>query len=157
MIQDCTCVQHFAHPPCLPHHPEDSLIALCLSFWRTLHTDRMNGLKIAHTTRRDGRGWTAGRKWGWGLRHASSLSVMPVKGGGRSGSPGWPSTSARHLESGFVVWRFSFIHNDPKRRRKKEPLTPQGGMNHVKGKEKAKSQSAVWKSPIILPSCPRNS
>lgn len=40
-------------PPCLPHHPEDSLIALCLSFLRTLHTNRMSGLKIIHTTKRN--------------------------------------------------------------------------------------------------------
>lgn len=49
-----------------------------------------------------------GRKWEEGrevetcilsFRHASG------RGGGRSSSsnPGWPSTSARHLESGFVI------------------------------------------------------
>lgn len=138
-------------PPCLPHHPEDSLIALCLSFLRTLHTNRMSGLKIIHTTKRnEGEAEQQEGSRRLGLRHASSRSlarsVMPVEGGGRSGSPGWPSTSARHLESGFVVSRFSFVHN-----------APRGRMKRVKETE-AKSWSAVRQSPLsFLLSCPRDS
>lgn len=39
------------------------------------------------------------------------------RGGGRSSSSsnsGWPSTSARHLESRFLIYSFLFIHKDPK-------------------------------------------
>lgn len=91
---------------------------------------------------------------GWGLRHASFHSVMPVKGGGGSGSPGWPSTSARHLESGLVIRRFAFIHNDPKRRRKRKPLAPRGGLKSREGIKKPKANQLCGKPASFLPSRP---
>lgn len=36
----------------LPHPPEDLLITLCCCFLKTLHTNRINGLKIIPTTKR---------------------------------------------------------------------------------------------------------
>lgn len=71
-----------APPPCLPHHPEDSLIALCLSFLRTLHTNRMSGLKIIHTTKRnEGEAEQQEGSRRLGLRHAPSRSLCHADGG----------------------------------------------------------------------------
>lgn len=147
MIQDCTCVQHFASPPRLPHHPEDSLIALCLSFLRTLHTNRMSGLKIIHTTKRnEGEAEQQEGSRRLGLRHASSRSLCHAGGGWWQKRQSWLAFDLCKAPGVWVCHLKVFFHTQWSQ---KEPLAPQGGMKHVKETE-VKSQSAVRQAPVIL-------
>lgn len=152
MIQDCTCVRHFARPPCLPHQPEDSRIALCLSFLRTLHTNRMSGLKIIHTTKRnEGEAEQQEGSRRLGLGHASSRSLC------HAGAGWWQKRRSRLAfdlckAPGVWVCHFKvFFHTQWS---PKEPLAPRGEMKRVKETE-AKSQSAVRQDPVILAVLPR--
>lgn len=78
----------------------------------------------------EGLGVGRGRKWeeDWEVKTCIlSFHHASERGGGRSSSsnPGWPSTSARHLESDLSFRVFLSTHNNPKgqRKRKRNPLT----------------------------------
>lgn len=159
MIQDCTRVPHLACPPCLPHHPDDLLIALCHSFLRTLHTNRIDGLKILYTRKRIKRGWTPGRKEeaGWGLGHASSHSGRPVTAGGGSGGP-----AGLHPCKAPGVWVCPlkvFFHTQwsQKEEAKETPCPMRRGESCEGKKENQTPSQLCGKPPSSLPSCPQNS
>lgn len=140
MIQDFTHVQYFAiclkdfspHLPSLASHTpwKDLLVHYTVLFLlknaahkqdKWLKNNSHNLTKI-----NEGRGWTTGGGGDWkeGATCILSFHHASGRGGGRSSSrgsgPGWPSTSARHLESGLSSKVFLFIHNDPKGGRKWE-------------------------------------
>lgn len=135
-------------PPCLPHHPEDSLIALCLSFLRTLHTNRMSGLKIIHTTKRiegEPEQQEGSRRLG---TETCILWLAP--------SCRWRVVAAAAVPAGLPplqgTWSLGLSFEGflpytmiPKG----TPCAPRGGMKRVKETE-AKSQSAVRQAPVIL-------
>lgn len=146
MIQDCTCVRHFAPPP-LPPTPPRGLTHCTVPFLlkNPAHKQDERFKNNPHNKKKRVRGWTTGRKvggWDWDM-HPLALSLAlscrwRVVAG--SGSPGWPSTSARHLESGFVVSRFSFVHN-----------APRGRMKHkCEGNRSQKPISCAAEPPVVL-------
>lgn len=126
MIQDFTHVRYFTiclkdfspHPsslPCLPHILKGfaHCTVLCLLKNPVRKQDKWfknnsHNLKINEGRGLMGRGrGRRGRKWeGWEVETCIlSFHHAGGRGGGGSSSsnPGWPSTSARHLESGFVI------------------------------------------------------
>lgn len=153
MIQDCTRVQHLARPPPPPTLRGFAHCTVPCLLKNPAHKQDRWLKNNLHKEKKQGRGWRTGRKEeaGWGPRHASFL--WQASGGWWWKQwRGWPSTSARHLESGFVIQRFSFIYNDPQRRRKKKLLVPWGGVNHGKeaNQNQTPNQSVVWQAPVLL-------
>lgn len=151
MIQDCTRVPHLACPARLPHYPDDLLIALCHSFLRTLHTNRIDGLKIIYTRKRIKRGWTPGRKEeaGWGLRHASSHSDRPVTAAGGSGGPAGLQPLQGTWSLGLSFEGFLSYTMIPKRGGKRNPLSHEEGWIMWRKKRKPNTQSAVWQASVL--------
>lgn len=141
MIQDCTRVLHFARAPPLPPTPPRGFAHCTVPFLpkNPAHKQDKWFKNNLHNEKKRGRGWTTGRKeeagWGHASFHLSCQLRVAAEAAVSAAfdlckAPGVWVCPFIHNDLGV-----SFIHNDPKRRRKKKPLAPWGGMNHMKEKK----------------------
>lgn len=172
MIQDFTHVQYFTiclkdfspHPSsllCLPHILKGFAHCTVLFLLKNpVHKQDKWFKNNSHNLKiNEGRGWDGGWWGGQGKEVGRGWEVETCilsfhhasgRGGGRSSSsnPGWPSISARHLESEFVIKNFSF-HIQWSQRRKKKRKESYATMGRDESRERKKPISCVA-SPIFL-------
>lgn len=155
--------------PCLPHTPKRFAHCTVLFLLKNpMHKQDKWFKNNSHNLTKNKWGkelMTGGgggrRKWAEGQEVETcilSFHHANERGGGRSSSssnPGWPSTFARHLESGFVILSFSF-HTQWSQRRKKKRKKLLATMRKDESRER-KGQSVVWQPPSFFPSCPYSS
>lgn len=152
------CSTFCSHPPCLPHRPEESLIALCLSFLRTLHTDRMNGLKITHTTKRDEE---EGEQQEGSRRLGTETCILSLSCQWRVLSEAAVQVGLQPLQDtwslGLSFEGFLSYATIPKGGGKGNPLPHKEGWITWREKKKPKTNQLLGTPPSFLPSCPWNS